>query len=61
MFKVISVLIFAAVNITQLSIFEIEGIFSNAHVNSIERYFSENSFEERLPQPWIKLMAILHG
>ena len=46
MFKVISVLIFAAVNITQLSIFEIEGIFSNAHVNSIERYFSENSFEE---------------
>ena len=46
MFKVISVLIFAAVNITQLSIFEIEGIFSNAHVNSIERYFSENAFEE---------------
>ena len=46
MFKVISVLIFAAVNITQLSIFEIEGIFSNAHVNSIERYFSENTFEE---------------
>jgi len=42
MFKVISVLIFAVINITQLSIFEIEGIFSNAHVNSVERYFSEN-------------------
>ena len=42
MFKVISVLIFAVINITQLSIFEIEGVFSNAHVNSVERYFSEN-------------------
>ena len=45
MFKVISVLIFAVINITQLSIFEIEGIFSNAHVNSVERYFSENNLE----------------
>ena len=45
MFKVFSVLIFAVINITQLSIFEIEGIFSNAHVNSVERYFSENNLE----------------
>lgn len=45
MFKVISVLIFAVINITQLSIFEIEGIFSNAHVNSVERYFSENNLD----------------
>ena len=45
MFKVISFLIFAVINITQLSIFEIEGKFSNAHVNSVERFFSENNLD----------------
>jgi hypothetical protein len=46
MLKLLPILFFAAVNITQISIFEIEGIFSSGHINAIERYFDENKFDE---------------
>jgi len=46
MLKLLPILFFAAVNITQISIFEIEGIFSSGHINAIERYFDENKVNE---------------
>ena len=46
MLKLLPILFFAAVNITQISIFEIDGIFSNGHINAIERYISENKLNE---------------
>ena len=46
MLKLLPILFFAAVNITQISIFEIEGIFSSGHVNAMERYFDENKIDE---------------
>jgi len=46
MLNLLPILFFAAVNITQISIFEIEGIFSSGHINAIERYFDENKFDE---------------
>ena len=46
MLKLLPILFFAAVNVTQISIFEIEGIFSSGHINAIERYFDENKFDE---------------
>jgi hypothetical protein len=46
MLKLLPILFFAAVNITQISIFEIEGIFSSGHINAIERYFDENKVND---------------
>ena len=46
MLKLLPILFFAAVNITQISIFEIDGIFSNGHINAIERYINENELNE---------------
>ena len=46
MLKLLPILFFAAVNVTQISIFEIEGIFSSGHINAIERYFDENKVNE---------------
>ena len=46
MLKLLPILIFATVNITQISIFEIEGIFSSGHINAIDRYFNENKVSE---------------
>ena len=46
MLKLLPILFFAAVNVTQISIFEIEGIFSSGHVNAMERYFDENKVDE---------------
>ena len=42
MLKLLPILFIAAVNITQISIFEIDGIFSNGHINDIQRYIDEN-------------------
>ena len=42
MLKLLPILFFAAVNISQISIFEIDGIFSNGHINAIQRYVDEN-------------------
>ena len=44
--KLLPILFFAAVNVTQISIFEIEGIFSSGHINAIERYFDENKIND---------------
>ena len=38
----ISTLIFAVVGTAQLNIFEIEGIFSNAHINALEDHIEES-------------------
>ena len=46
MLKLLPILFFAAVNVTQISIFEIEGIFSSGHINAIERYFDENKIND---------------
>ena len=46
MLKLLPILFFAAVNITQISIFEIEGVFSSGHINAIDRYFNENKVAE---------------
>ena len=46
MLKLLPILFFAAVNITQISIFEIDGIFSNGHINAIQRYINENELRE---------------
>ena len=42
----ISTLIFAAVGTAQLNIFEIEGIFSNAHINALEDHIEEYEYTE---------------
>ena len=42
----ISTLIFAVVGTTQLNIFEIEGIFSNAHLNALEDHIEEYEYTE---------------
>ena len=46
MLKLLPILFFAAVNISQISIFEIDGIFSNGHINAIQRYVNENDLRE---------------
>ena len=46
MLKLLPILFFAAVNISQISIFEIDGIFSNGHINAIQRYVDENDLRE---------------
>ena len=46
MLKLLPILFFAAVNITQISIFEIDGIFSNGHINAVNRYVNENELED---------------
>ena len=46
MLKLLPILFFAAVNISQISIFEIDGIFSNGHINAIQRYADENDLRE---------------
>ena len=46
MLKLLPILFFAAANITQISIFEIDGIFSDGHINAIERYIDENELNE---------------
>ena len=46
MLKLLPILFFAAVNISQISIFEIDGIFSNGHINAIQRYVDENDLRQ---------------
>ncbi len=46
MLKLLPILFFAAVNISQISIFEIDGIFSNGHINAIQRYVDENDLRK---------------
>ena len=46
MLKLLPILLSAVVNITNVNIFEIEGIFSSGHINALERYIEEVEQEE---------------
>ena len=46
MLKVISIIFFITTSINQISVFEIEGMFSSAHINSLERHFKEKNYKE---------------
>ena len=42
----ISTIIFAVVGSAQLNIFEIEGIFSSAHVSALEDHIDQNEYND---------------
>ena len=42
----ISTLIFAVVGTSQLNIYEIEGIFSNAHLNALEEHIIDQDYDD---------------
>jgi len=46
MLKLLPILLSAVVNIANVNIFEIEGIFSSGHINALERYIEEVKQEE---------------
>ncbi len=46
MLKVISIIFFVTTSINQISVFEVEGIFSSAHISSLERHFKEKNYKE---------------
>ena len=46
MLKVISIVFFITISITQISVFEIQGLFSSAHTTSLERHFEEKLYTE---------------
>ena len=46
MLKLLPILFSAVVNIANVNIFEIEGIFSSGHINALERYIEEVEQEE---------------
>jgi len=46
MLKLLPILLSAVVNIANVNIFEIEGIFSSGHINALERYIEEVEQEE---------------
>ena len=41
MLKLFSLLFFTVVNISNINVFEIEGVFSSGHNNGINRFFEE--------------------
>ena len=46
MLKLLPILLSTVVNIANVNIFEIEGIFSSGHINALERYIEEAEQEE---------------
>ena len=46
MFKVSSIIFFLTVNISQISVFQVDGLFSSAHLHSIEDNFAENAYSQ---------------
>ena len=46
MLKLLPILLSTVVNIANVNIFEIEGIFSSGHINALERYIEEGEQEE---------------
>ena len=44
MLKLFSLLFFTVVNISNINVFEIEGVFSSGHNNGINRFFEETSY-----------------
>ncbi len=46
MINIIFSIVLASISIAQINIFEVDGIFSSAHVRSIERHFEEFKYEK---------------
>ena len=46
MINIISSVVLLVISISQLNIFEIDGVFSSAHVRSIERHIEETQYKE---------------
>ena len=44
MLKLFSLLFFTVVNISNINVFEIEGVFSSGHNNGINRFFEETTY-----------------
>ena len=46
MINIIFSIVLASISIAQINIFEVDGIFSSAHVRSIERHIEEFKYEK---------------
>ena len=46
MLKVTSVIFFITVNISQINVFQIDGLFSTAHLDSLENHFVQNTYSQ---------------
>ena len=46
MINIISTVALLAISVTQLNIFEIDGVFSSAHVRSIERHIDDTQYKQ---------------
>ena len=46
MINIIFSIVLASISVAQVNIFEVDGIFSSAHVRSVERHFEEFEYEE---------------
>ena len=46
MINIIFSVVLAAISVVQINIFEVDGIFSSAHLRSVERHFEEYQYEK---------------
>ena len=46
MINIISSIVFLVISVSQLNIFEIDGVFSSAHVRSIERHIEDTQYSQ---------------
>ena len=46
MLKVTSVIFFITINISQINVFQIDGLFSSAHLGSLENHFEQKAYSE---------------
>ena len=46
MINIIFSIVLASISVAQVNIFEVDGIFSSAHVRSVERHFEEFEYEK---------------
>ena len=46
MLKVTSIIFFITVNISQINVFQIDGLFSTAHLDSLENHFVQNTYSQ---------------
>ena len=47
MLKLLPILFSVVINIANVNIFEIEGIFSSGHINALERYIEETKDDQQ--------------
>ena len=47
MLKLLPILFSVVINIANVNIFEIEGIFSSGHINALERYVEESKDDQQ--------------